>query len=274
MLPVLATDTVTGDLARAVGYALLWGLEGVALRTVGGERVPFVNEAVLRRRLADDELPLAAVDPGLFEGSAGDRAVWLNDVAAFDDTASFCRRLGCGIVRVGALGSGGEPADRVAALRALGDAAARHGLRLAVRNEAGTAVATGADLAALLAQVAHPAVGADWHPAEAFRSGEAPLDGLGALLALGDGAVACVAVVDEVSADDGVLVDAVVGEGVLAWAAQLAGLAAAGYSGPLALAVPGRPAGAAGLASASALVRLARAAVRSARSAARTTPTP
>ena len=269
MLPVLATDTVTGDLARAVGYALLWGLEGVALRTVGGERVPFVNEAALRRRLAENELPCAAVDPGLFEGSAGDRAVWLNDVAAFEDTAAFCARVGCRVVRVGALAAGGEADARTAALRALGDAAARHGLRLAVRNEAGTAVATGADLAHLLADVGHEAVGADWHPAAARAAGEDAAAGLDALLAAGGDVcpVACVAVSDDAAADDGVRVDVPVGEGDGQWEAQLARLAAAGYAGPLALDVPGRPTGAAGLASGSALVRLARVAVRAARGA-------
>ncbi|HEX9951072.1 MAG TPA: TIM barrel protein [Rubricoccaceae bacterium] len=263
MLPVLATDSVTDDLARAVGYALLWGLEGVAVRTVGGERVPFVNEAALRRRLADSEMPLAAVDPGLFEGDAGRRAVWLNDVAAFDDTAAFCRRLGCRVVRVGALGASGDDDARIEALRALGHVATRSGLRLAVRNEAGTAVATGAALADLLARVDHPAVGADWRPAEALAAGEAPLDGLGALLSE-PGRVTCVTVVDVQTADDGVRVDAVIGEGDLAWPEQFGRLAAAGFDGPLALDVPGRPTGASGLASGSALVRLVRGARRAA----------
>ena len=53
MTPIWLTDTVTGDLDRALHYTSLWGLEGVELRTVGGpeDRVPFVNEAKLRRRL-------------------------------------------------------------------------------------------------------------------------------------------------------------------------------------------------------------------------------
>jgi sugar phosphate isomerase/epimerase len=265
MVPVLATDSVSADLSRAFGYALLWGLEGVALRTVGGERVPFVNEAVLRRRLAEDDLPLAVVDPGLFEGSAGDRAVWLNDVAAFEDTAAFCRRLGCSVVRVGALGAGGGAEDRVSALRMLGAAASRHGLRVAVGNEAGTAVATGADLAGLLAAVSHPAVGADWHPAEAHVAGEDVLGGLDALLALGPDAVVSVAVVDGTWEGAAPAVAAPVGEGTLRWAEQLGRLAAAGYAGPLVLSVPGRPVGPAGLTSASGLVRLVRAATREVR---------
>ncbi|MEM8558873.1 MAG: sugar phosphate isomerase/epimerase, partial [Bacteroidota bacterium] len=70
MTPILLTDTVTTDLDRALHYALLWGHEGLAIRTLGrhGERVPYVNEAKLKRRLDEHELPLVAVEPGLFEG--------------------------------------------------------------------------------------------------------------------------------------------------------------------------------------------------------------
>ncbi len=261
MLPVLATDSVSEDLSRAVGYALMWGLEGVAVGSVGGERVPFVNEVALRRRLELSEMPLAAAEPGLFEGDAGRRAVWLNDVAAFDDTAAFCRRMGCGVVRVGALGAGGEPEQRVEALRALGDAAGRAGLVLAVRHGADTAVASASDLATLLAAVGHPAVGADWRPAES--PGEVPLDGLDALLGAGC-RVACVGVADAQTADDGARVGATVGAGDMGWDAVLVRLAASGFDGPLALRVDGRPSGPAGLASGSALVRLIRTARRAA----------
>lgn len=277
MLPVLATDSVSEDLARAVGYALLWGLEGVAVRSVGGERVPFVNEAAMKRRLDESEMPLATIDPGLFEGDASRRAVWLNDVVVFDETALFCRRLGCGVVRIGALAEApaaeSPVADgldavaliRVAALQALGNVAQRHGLRLAVRNDASTLVATGAHLAALLASVNHPAVGADWRPIEAAHAGEDPVEGLEALLAAAP--VFCVAVADEQAADDGARVDAVVGAGEMRWEEQIQRLAAAGYDGPLALEVHGRPAAPAGLASATALVHAVRTAVRAARQA-------
>ena len=63
MLTAWLTDTVTSDLDRALHYTLLWGLEGVELRTVGGaeDRVPFVNEAKLKRRLSEHELPVVAI---------------------------------------------------------------------------------------------------------------------------------------------------------------------------------------------------------------------
>ena len=99
------TDTITADLDRALHYTLLWGLEAVVLRTVGrvGDRVPHVNEAKLRRRLVEHDVEAAAVDPGVLEASASDRALWLNDLAVLEETARFCRRIGCARILTGAL---------------------------------------------------------------------------------------------------------------------------------------------------------------------------
>ncbi|MDX1419994.1 MAG: TIM barrel protein [Rubricoccaceae bacterium] len=251
MLPALVTDTVSQDLGRAVHYTLLWGLEGVVLRTVGGpdERVPFVNEARLRTRLTEADLPVVAVDPGLFEGAPERRAVWMNDLAAFDETAAFCRRVGCGIVLVGALAPPDAPPDLDAAagvLREAGAFAARGSLRLAVRNEG--ACASGEGLADLLARVDHPAVGAAWQPAEAVAAGHDPAAGLAALHE-SPGRITYVAVRDV--------------EGAAGWPGQLAALARAGYEGPLGLEVHGRAQD--GLKSATALLTMRRAALREAR---------
>lgn len=266
MLPVLLTDTVTPDLGRAVHYALLWGLEGVALRTVGGpgERVPFVNEAQVRARLEAAELPVAAVDPGLFESGPSRRAAWMNDLAAFDETAAFCRRVGCGLVLVGALAEPGADTDAAApVLQQAGDAAARAGLRLAVRNEAGGTCASGAALAALLARIAHAHVGAAWSPADAAEAGHDPAAGLAALLGA-EVPVFYVAVRDGVE-EGGAWVPRMPGEGAVGWPAQLGALARVGYDGPLGLAVEGARAAKAGLRGATALVGLVRAARRAAR---------
>ncbi len=259
MTPVWTTDSVTTDLARAVHYTLLWGLEGVVLQTVGGadDRVPFVNEAALRARLADAELPVAAVMPGLFEGAASARASWLNDLAVLDDVAAFCHRVGCEIVRVGALGGGKGDADAAAeALRQAGAVAARQGLRLAVRNDADTAVATGAALADLLARVNRDAVGADWRPADALAAGEDPADGLDSLVEAGVEIVTVGARDGRIEA--GEWEETVLGEGDVGWDGHVGALAEAGFDGPLVLdALPGPPK-THGLRTATALVRLSR----------------
>ncbi|MDT0630552.1 TIM barrel protein [Rubrivirga sp. S365] len=274
MTPAWTPDVVTPNLERAVHYTLLWGLEGVSLRTVGGvgDRVPFVNEAAARRRLDEADLPVVAVDPGVLEGPWSARAGWLNDLALLDEAAAFAVRLGCGVVRTGALGGEGGPYDAdvaAGALRRAGDVAGARGVRLAVRNGAGTGLETGAALAALLSATGHEAVGADWRPSDALAAGEAPGAGLDALLGAGVDVV-CVGVRDGAVPPGGAgWAEAAPGEGAAEWADQLAALAAAGFDGPLVLdALPAPPAQH-GLAAATALVRLARTATRAAAGAGR-----
>lgn len=253
------TDTVTTDASRAVHYTLLWGLEGIVLRTVGrtGERVPFVNEAPLRRRLTAEQIPVFAIDPGLFDGALNARAVWMNEIEAFGEVASFCKRFGVDTVLVGALATGDfEEGAAAAALRQLGAAASEAGLVLGVRNELGTAVETGAALGSLLARVAHPAVRADWRPFDAMRAGEDPDDGLAAVR----GALASVTVWD--ASPDGE--PAVPGEGQVDWASILQALASDQWDGLVSMEVHGRPAGAFGLHTASALISAIRRAKRAA----------
>lgn len=263
MTPAWMPDTVTTDLDRAMHYTLLWGLEAVVLRTLGraGDRVPFVNEERLRRRLRESEVAVAAVDPGLFEAPAAARAVWLNDLDTLAEAAAFCARIGCTLVFVGALApepagapdGGAEPAA-AAALRQAGDVAARHGLRLAVRHAAGTGVATAGALARLLRAVGHAAVGALWQPGDGLAAGESPEDGLEALAGI-PGGVTAVTVPDDIGAERG---------GAL-WEPALRRLAETGFEGPLVLEVRSRPAGTAGLRAASALVKAVRQARRAAR---------
>lgn len=253
------TDTVTPDVSRALHYTLLWGLEGVVLRTVGRaeERVPFVNEAPLRHRLESDQVPVCAIDPGLFQGDCTVRASWLNEIASFDDVAAFCRRFDVEMVLVGALGASGDSYDiavAAKALRQLGEAAEKAGLTLGVRNEWGTAVATGAALATLLEHASHPAVQADWRPFDALHAGEDVLVGQAAL----QGRIACMTVWD--AALDGE--PAIPGDGQIDWDDLLVLLAADRWDGLVNLEVRGRPAGSFGLHAASRMISAVRRAKR------------
>lgn len=149
-----------------VERALLWGLEALELQIVGGptERVPYVNEARLRRRLEESELAVSAINPGIFEGDAHDRASWMNDLALLDESLAFCSRVSCRIVVVSSFMRGASK-DRIhEALRRAGDKAAKHGVELALVNETGMNCETGSELAGVLGGVAHPAVGAAWDP--------------------------------------------------------------------------------------------------------------
>ena len=258
MTPVWLTDTVTNDLDRALHYSLLWGLEGVELRTVGGasDQVPFVNEEKLRRRLTEHDMPVAAVVPGLFGGLASERAAWLNEIALMEETLAFCHRFGCSRVVVSAFSeAGADDTGHVAeALRRAGEAAARRGVTLTVLNEVDMAHATGTALAGLLTAVAHPSVQAAWDPAAAAQAGEDPQAGLQAL-AGHVGFVRCC----NVAAQGAGWRPASLHEGIVDWPAQLQTLHDAGYDGPVSLAVHLTPKPKHGLRMATALIKMMRA---------------
>lgn len=256
MLPAWLTDTVTSDLDRALHYALLWGVEGLELQTVGSahDRVPFVNEEKLRRRLEEHELPVVAVVPGLFEGAATDRAGWMNEVVASDETFRFCRRIGCPRVVTSAFAAeASEAAAAADALRRLGERAARHGIDVAVLNEADGAHPTGRALASLLEAVDHPNVHAAWSPAAALQAGEDPAEGLAALA----GRVALVRCADGRPSDEGWTWQPL-GEGAVDWPMQVRLLREQGFDGPLSLEVHFEPRPKQGLRDATTLIRWTR----------------
>ena len=260
MLPVWLTDSVTPNLSRAVHYTLLWGLEGVVLRTVGtsDNRVPFVNEQQLRTRLQEAELPVVAIDPGLFEGNVGEKAAWLNDLMLLDEAAAFCKRIRCRTILTGALAGTGEEFDVVMAAEVLGQAgviAQRHEISLAVRNEALSNCASGESLADLIAAVGHPLVSAAWSPADALEAGFSPAEGLEALACRGS--VALIFVRDG-EGDASSWIDCIPGEGDVGWTSQFQRLSDAGFTGPACLDVRGDAPAKQGLAQATALIQLIR----------------
>ncbi len=260
MIPALLTDTVTLNLDRALYLTLLWGLEGVELRTIGGasDRVPFVNEEKLRRRLLENELPAVAVVPGMFEGPVRDRRPWMNEVAAFDEVLSFCQRIACPCVVVSAFAAEEETTPLEEAARALqmaGEKAADYGVRVAVLNEPGSAFPTGRALATLLEAVDHPAVGAAWNPGTALQAGENPTEGLRALA----GRVLLVRCSDwRIDPDRGAWEPAPFGEGAVGWPAQLQLLREMDFAGPLSLEVHAEPRMKRGLHDATRLLQLLR----------------
>jgi sugar phosphate isomerase/epimerase len=124
------------------------------------------------------------------------------------------------------------------ALCRAGRTAARHRLQLAVLNEAGMAHPTGAAVAALLEAVDHPAVGAAWHPAAAWQSGEVPRAGLEAL-----GRRVLLVRAADGRREAGEWVPQPLGQGEIGWQEQLSLLRTAGFEGPVSLEVhtPPRP---------------------------------
>ena len=262
MIPTLLTDSVTSDLERAVHYALLWGLEAVELRSVGGpmDRIPHVNERTVRRRLVESDLPVAAVVPGLFEGDVTARAARLNDLATLEETLQFCSRVGCS--RIVLSGFRGEPTEEnvsaaADALRQAGRRAERRNVTLCVLNEEGCMAATGAQLDRLLGHVDHTAVGAAWDPAAALASGEDPIEPLPAL-APRIRLVRCRNVERFGNGWEPRAID----RGALNWGNQIKQLAEAGFVGPISLDEAVEPKAKAGLHDATTLIRLIRQALK------------
>lgn len=246
---------MTSDLERALHYTLLWGLQGVELRTVGGpdDRVPHVNETQVKGRLERADLLPAAIAPSMFEGPASRRAAILNRLVTFEDTLRFADRIGCPRVVVSAFAPGdGAPLEPAAdALHRAGAAAADHGITIAVLNETGMARPTGEALATLLDAVDHPFVRAAWNPAAARRAGEPPAAGLDAV---GE-RVTLVRCADGEMTDQG-WVERPFGTGAIDWEAQLQTLADVGFRGPLSLEIYVEPRPKVGLRSATRLIEM------------------
>ena len=91
------TDIVTTDLDRALHYTHLWGYESIELRTVGGasERVPDVNVKKLVRRLSEQDIRVAAIQPSLLESPVADSLAWRNELSDFGEIARFCEKTRC-----------------------------------------------------------------------------------------------------------------------------------------------------------------------------------
>lgn len=260
MIPVWYPDSVTADLSRGIHYTLLWGLEGVVLRYVGGpgQRVPFVNEEKLKRRLQEADLPIIAVDPGLFEGSSANKVTWLNELMVLEDIASFCHRIGTQAIVLSALAGGGEYKvdEAVGALQKAGDVASRHGVTLLVANDANSNCATASNLAQLLALVSHPNVLAFWRPCEALKRGEAEDAGLASLNSTGIqiGMVEAT----NVQIKNGEWRNTRLADGDIDWMALAHLLKNGGYRGPIALSVTEKPAAKVGLSDATTLIQAMR----------------
>ena len=176
MLPVWLTDTITTDLREAAHYTLLWGLEGMVIRSVGknGQRVPHVNEAQIRHHLDEHKLLLPAVEPGLLECSSDDIALWKNQLATFSETLGFCTRVGVPRIVISAFTDGDKEKTPQRAVDALTEAAAkaeRHGLQILVRNHRDHAHSSADDLLALVKRAKQPALGIAWDLSESQASG-------------------------------------------------------------------------------------------------------
>ncbi|CAN5622184.1 hypothetical protein BH23BAC4_BH23BAC4_05340 [soil metagenome] len=251
LMIALLTDTVSADLGRSLRYLLLWGLDGVVLRVVGGEsrRVPHVNEAQVRHRLAEDELPLMAVDPGILMGAVEERADWLNDLTSLPESVAFCKRHACRRIIAECLPESADPNAAVIALRRAADEVEKDAIVLCVRPTGWASAPSGLDL--LHSAASGSAMRLLWDPAAYVEAGGR----------LSDAPISCITphiemvVVRDVD-ESGGMVDVVPGDGRLKWDRHIHDLTLSGFDGPWVLEVRSERPAKQGLKHADALIRM------------------
>jgi sugar phosphate isomerase/epimerase len=197
----LATGAITDefspdDLDSALRAMSALGMTGAELRMVWGRNIiDLSDEEVDRARGAVEAAGLTVlsiaspvlkcvlpdappVDPRFQQDTFAARYGFREQSALARRAFEIARRSGARIVRVFSYWRTLDPArvfDRVAAaLRDLAGQAADAGLVVGLENEHACHIGTGAETAALLAAVDHPALRVIWDPANALVAGERP----------------------------------------------------------------------------------------------------
>ncbi|MBT8399703.1 MAG: hypothetical protein KJO98_04445 [Rhodothermia bacterium] len=248
-------DSLTTDVAAMAEMSLLWGLDGVVLRAVDGDRqqVPFVNERRVRERLLKNEVEIVAVEPGLFEGDLGDRSEWLNEVYSVTPIVEFCGRMGCRVIQASAFSSSDEAGDNPdldLPFRKLVEQV-QNDIVFAIKNDIDSRIARTdqlRDLVLRLLQEAHkPVISASWCPASSLLADDQP-----AAYAREMASMASIVRCRDLS--DGLQGFVPFGAGVVPWPEIFADLAVAGFDGTLVLDFPPGTSRSAGLRSATLLI--------------------
>lgn len=257
----IVTDELSGDPETAFELGLEWGVSRFELRGVHEARVPRISEHVRRRLLRAIEslgVTITAISPGLFKiplpaaEPARSNLGWMDegffrqwsDARALlrdhvenllPESLDFAAEAGAAFVIAFSFHRGGHPAgdapqEVVDTLRTAAEAAAALGLTLLIETEEGHWANTGARTAALIERIAHPALAANWDPANALIEGDVPYpDGYEAVRRH----VRNVHFKDVIRHADGSW--EIAAQGQVDWAGQIAALATDGYDGAIAV---------------------------------------
>ena len=257
----IVADELSNDPETAFEIGLEWGVSHFELRGVYDRRVPRLS-AHARRRLARAVetlgVTVTAISPGLFKipfpadqpvhsnlgwMDEGFFRAWSDQRALLEDhvvnllpeSLDFAAEVGAGFViafsfhRAGAP-AGPAPAGVVETLAAAAEAAKARGLTLLVETEEGHWANSGALTAELLERADHPALAANWDPANALIEGDVPFPaGYEAVRPY----VRNVHFKDVVRHPDGSW--EIAAQGQVDWKGQIAALAADGYRGSIAI---------------------------------------
>ena len=201
----LLMDEISNDPETAIELAAAWGMHDFELRGFYTDRVPRFSE-FQRQRLHDalDEYGarIVALAPGLFKipcpvkRSPRESLGWM-DRPGYESWAEarrkvgyhldellpasldYAHELGAGVIVIFAFHRAGEPPgeppDEVLNyLRLAAERAGAAGMNLALENDEGLWVDSGARCAQLVRTINHPALGINWDPANSFFAGYEP----------------------------------------------------------------------------------------------------
>lgn len=269
----VVTDEISADLETALELAQNWGLDGVELRGIGGQRYPNISDFWLARvpeLLSEFQLPVVALSPGLFKipyptpPSAATRILRWEDEMVFQryrtaeelvrfhleeflpETITAAKQLGAQIIVAFSFdrGEGIPPTAPVpeAVIDALKEAARlvqAADLTLAIEVEHICWGNIGSRTAAIIRRIDNPAVGINWDPANAYRAGSD--------LPYPEGYDAVRDLIRHVHYKDAAIVNSATGErgfvfdGAVDWPGQIKALLNDGYDGYMSIETHARP---------------------------------
>lgn len=224
----IVSDEISNDFAEAMHYASSWGISLMEIRLLKSGRVPNVSKENIDevlRYLRRSEVRITALSPGIFKHQLSKTTQLEEELnTTLPRTIDLAKILGAPLIIVFGFERvpGESETNRIIAVDFLRRAAAvaeRAGVKLAIENEPGFWCDTGANTRTIIDDVASPALGANWDPANAYGTPEVPYPG---------GYEAIRERIFNVHVKDtkeGSLVRCVpVGEGVVDWAGQLRAL--------------------------------------------------
>ena len=186
----VVTDEISRDLAKSLDYCRKWELRRIELREGSEKRYPGFTEEECR--LVDsavaDGFSVTAVSPGILKCHADDDATIRTEFEEIlPASIDLAQRFGAPmLISFGFEKSATEaPSNRTRAMKTLerfADRVWKAGLILAIENEPDFWVDDAADEAKMLEEIGHPALKANWDPANSHWGGSMPTrDGFDAL---------------------------------------------------------------------------------------------
>ena len=238
----ILSDEISRDPLSACELAENWGLKHLEFRMYMKSRAPRdMSDAEMEqvaKAAADFGLDFPSISPGLFKVRMDDPIIEEHRGPFRERCFDLAEALGAGIVVVfpPIRAEGDEwsdwPQQVVDDMRETAEMAQQRGLTIALENEPVCYGGTGQTLAALLDEIAHPAIGGNWDPGN--HCGATKEDFRAPYAALRDKMVHC-HVKDSRWDAKGNRKVVPPGEGDVDWLGQLQALAADGYDGLLVL---------------------------------------